>query len=45
MLYIEKTDHSLNTLERFYTYNLSKQKQQKNDTFADTQNPIFHLII
>jgi hypothetical protein len=35
----------LNIIKRFHIYNLSKQKQQMNDTFADTHNPIFNLII
>jgi hypothetical protein len=35
----------LNTLEWFHIYNLSKHKQQMNDTFADIHDPIFVLII
>jgi hypothetical protein len=35
----------LNTLERFYIYDLSKKKLQMNDTYTDTYNPIFSLLI
>jgi hypothetical protein len=35
----------LNTLERFYIYDLSKNKLQMNDTYTDTYNPIFDLSI
>jgi hypothetical protein len=45
VLYIEKKSQLLNTIQRFYKYNLSKQKQQMNETYADTHNPIFDLII
>jgi hypothetical protein len=45
VLHTEKKGQLLNTIEQFHIYNLSKQKQQMNDTFADTHNPIFDLII
>jgi hypothetical protein len=45
ILYIEKKRQLLNTLEIFHIYNLNKLKKQMNDTFADTHNPIFDLII
>jgi hypothetical protein len=38
-------EHLHNTLERFYIYYLSKNKLQMNDTYTDTHNPIFDLII
>jgi hypothetical protein len=44
VLHIKK-DWSLNTLKDFHMYNLSKQKLQMNNTFTDTHNPIFDLII
>jgi hypothetical protein len=40
-----KKDHLLNTLERYYIYDLSKMKLQMNDAYTDTHNPIFDLII
>jgi hypothetical protein len=41
----KKKGNLLNTLERFYIYDLSKQKLQINRTYTDTHNPIFDLII
>jgi hypothetical protein len=40
-----KKGHILNTLEQFYIYKLSEKKLQMNDTYTDTHNPIFDLII
>jgi hypothetical protein len=37
--------HLLNTLERLYIYELSKKKLQMNNSYTDTHNPIFDLII
>jgi hypothetical protein len=45
VLHVEKKGQLLNTLECFHIYNLSKQKQRMNYTFADTHKPIFDLII
>lgn len=41
----EKKRQSLNILEHFCIYNLSRQVLQMNDNFADIHNPIFALII
>jgi hypothetical protein len=35
----------LNPPEHFYVYNLSKLEEQTNDTYTDTHNHIFDLII
>lgn len=45
VLHIEKGGQRLNTLETFHIYNLRKQALQMNDTFTDSHNPIFDLII
>jgi hypothetical protein len=45
VLHIKKKGQLLSTLERFHIYDLSWQKLQMNDTFTDTRNPIFDLII
>jgi hypothetical protein len=45
ILHTKKKGHLLDTLERYYIYNLSKQKLHMNDTYADKHNPIFELII
>jgi hypothetical protein len=34
----------LNTLEKYYIYKLSKNKQNMNDTHVDTHNPIFEIL-
>jgi hypothetical protein len=44
ILQIQKKGPILNTLERYYIYNLSKDKLQLNDTYIDTYNPIFNII-
>jgi hypothetical protein len=38
VLHIKKKGQFLNTLERFHIYDLSRQKIQMNDTFADIHN-------
>jgi hypothetical protein len=35
----------MNTLERFYIHDLSSKKLQINDTYTDTYNPTFDLLI
>jgi hypothetical protein len=44
ILQYERKGPILNTLERYYIYNLSKDKLQLNDTHIDTYNPIFKII-
>jgi hypothetical protein len=44
-LHIQKKGKLLSRLERIYIYNLILQKQQINDTFIDTNNPIFDIIL
>jgi hypothetical protein len=41
----EKKEPKLNTLERFYIYDLTKKGLQLNDTGTDVYNPIFDLLI
>jgi hypothetical protein len=45
IIHIEKKGKLLNTLERFHTHNLSKEKVQMNDTYTDTYNHLFDLIL
>jgi hypothetical protein len=40
ILCIEKKGPKLNTLERFYVYDVTKKGLQMNDTFTDTYNTI-----
>jgi hypothetical protein len=44
ILHIEKKGPELNTLERFYIYNLTERGLQMNDTFTDMHNPIFDIL-
>jgi hypothetical protein len=43
--HMEKKGPKLNTLERFYIYDLTKKGLQMNDIFTDTHNPIFDILI
>jgi hypothetical protein len=45
IIHMAEKGHLLNTLERFYIYDLSKKKLQMKDTYTDTYNPIFDLLI
>jgi hypothetical protein len=45
VLHREKEGPKLNTLERLYIYDLTKKGLQMNDTFTDTHNPIFDILI
>jgi hypothetical protein len=45
VLHIEKEGPKLNTLERLYIYHLTKKGLQMNDSFTDTHNPIFDILI
>jgi hypothetical protein len=45
VIHIKNKAQLLKTLERFHTYDLSRQKLQMNDTVAYTYNPIFEFII
>jgi hypothetical protein len=44
VLHIEKKGPKFNILERLYIYDLTKGLQM-NDTFTDTHNPIFDILI
>jgi hypothetical protein len=41
---IERKGRYLNTLERYYIYEVSKDNLQMNDTNVDTHNPIFEAL-
>jgi hypothetical protein len=45
VLRIEKKGPKLNTLKRVYIYDLTKKGLQMNDTFTDTHNPVFDILI
>jgi hypothetical protein len=45
ILHREKKCILLNTLEQFHIHKLTKENLQLNDTYTDTYNPIFDLII
>jgi hypothetical protein len=45
VLHVEKKGLKLNTLERFYIYDLTKRGLQLNDTFTDIYNPIFNILV
>jgi hypothetical protein len=45
ILHIEKKSQILNTYERFHIYEISKQNMQLNDTFTETYNPIYDMIL
>jgi hypothetical protein len=45
VIHITREGHLLNTLDRFHMYDLSKEKLQMNDTYADTFNPIFDQLL
>jgi hypothetical protein len=45
IIHIQKKVHLLNPSERFHIYNLVRKKQQMNDSFTDTNNPIFDIIL
>jgi hypothetical protein len=45
ILHIEKKGPKLNTLERFHICDVTKKVLQMNDTFTDTHNPIFNILI
>jgi hypothetical protein len=45
VLHIEKKGLKLNTLGRFYIYDLTKKGLQLNDTFSDMCNPIFDILV
>jgi hypothetical protein len=34
----------MNTLERYHTHKISKNKLHMNDTYIDTHNPIFEIL-
>jgi hypothetical protein len=40
----QRKGRHLNTLERYYMYKMRKNGTQMNDTYIDTQNPIFEII-
>jgi hypothetical protein len=44
-LYIGKKGPLLDTYERFHLYEITKEKIQLNDNFADIYNPIYDEII
>jgi hypothetical protein len=45
ILHFEKKGPLINTLKQFHIHKLSKDNLQLNDTYTDTYNPIFNLII
>jgi hypothetical protein len=45
ILHIERQGQLMNMWERYHIYKLSSNKLQLNDTYTDTHNPIFNLII
>jgi hypothetical protein len=45
VLRLDRKGQLMNTWERFHIYKLSKEGIQLNDTYADTHNPIFRLLI
>jgi hypothetical protein len=45
IIHTTKKGNLLNTLERFYIYDLSEKKLQMNVTYTVTFNPIFDLLI
>jgi hypothetical protein len=45
ILHREKKGVLMNTLEQFHIHKLTKENLQLNDTYKDTYNPIFDLII
>jgi hypothetical protein len=45
LLHSEKKGQTLNTLERFHIYHLSKQTLKTNDIFQNLPNPIFDFIV
>jgi hypothetical protein len=44
ILHSEKKGPLINTLEQFHIHRLIKDGLQLNDTYTDTNNPIFDLI-
>jgi hypothetical protein len=40
----ERKVRYLNTLERYYIYEVSKDNLQMKDTYVDTHNPIFEAL-
>jgi hypothetical protein len=45
ILHRERKGVLMNTLEQFHIHKLTKENLQLNDTYTDTYNPIFDLII
>ena len=45
VLYIGKKGRLLDTYERYYIYDISKNNLQLNDNFTETFNPIYDLLI
>jgi hypothetical protein len=44
VLKMQRKGKHLNTLERYYIYEMRKDGLQMNDTYIDTHNPIFEII-
>jgi hypothetical protein len=45
VIYVTGKGRLLNTLQKFYIYDLSKKELQMNDTYTDIYKPIFDLLI
>jgi hypothetical protein len=45
ILHTEEKSQIFNTYERFHIYEISKQNMQLNDTFTETYNPIYDMIL
>jgi hypothetical protein len=44
-LHIEKKGQMLDIYDRFYVYEIMKQKLQLNDNYTEVHNPIYNTVI